>query len=396
MSDDELGSASREVGMVFRVGMQLASRFAEQSARRREQQSREAEQHSNQAAREYSERLRTERIAAETQLRKPLDPQWWDRATPHDITTAYEQAKAWESESEIATQAAAAVRSEVHRRYGIDIAHDRNARAFIDDSANKQALAQTAEQTAAGDRIQAAALIADAEQHDAAARQRRAEYDRKSDDAKEVNYGFLTSQVSNVAMAKRSHLEYLDTVTATDAPLTATDEAALEQLGQEVADLEHSIEDVFGGAGLVAAARFTQLFTDTEAYDHFIKSTTSSGLVDERAAQMAKVADFYEEALAQGELGGQETPFEPTDRPEIPQARSEAGASYDSAARREQFASDMRAAGVDDEAIAARISADICQGAPAGTITVPSTKSPRARKGRPGDGKHTDRERSGR
>jgi len=32
MSDDELGSASREVGMVFRVGMQLASRFAEQSA----------------------------------------------------------------------------------------------------------------------------------------------------------------------------------------------------------------------------------------------------------------------------------------------------------------------------------------------------------------------------
>ncbi|OZC87841.1 hypothetical protein CH272_28310 [Rhodococcus sp. 05-340-1] len=289
MSDDELGSASREVGMVFRVGMQLASRFAEQSARRREQQSREAEQHSNQAAREYSERLRTERIAAETQLRRPLDPQWWDRATPHDITTVYEQAKAWESESEIATQAAATVRSEVHRRYGVDITDDRGARAFIDDSQRKHALAQNSDRAAGLDRAQAAALIADAEHQDAETQQRHAQ----------DGYG--------------------------SGPGIENEEA--------------------------------QPLSEREARDQNSEHTERSQETDRRA---------------------------------------EADHSYDSAARREQFASDMRAAGVDDEAIAARISADICQGAPAGAITVPSTKSPRARKGRPGNGKHTDRERSGR
>lgn len=288
MSDDELGSASREVGMVFRVGMQLASRFAEQSARRREQQSREAEQHSNQATREYSERLRTERIAAETQLRRPFAPQWWDRATPHDITTVYEQAKAWESESEIATQAAATVRSEVHRRYGVDITDDRGARAFIDDSQRKDALAQNSDRAAGLDRAQAAALIADAEHQD----------------------------------------------------------AETQRLAQDGYGSGPGIED--------AEAQPTN---EREARD-----------------QNSEHAERSQEA----------------------NGRAEADHSYDSAARREQFASDMRAAGVDDEAIAARISADICRGAPAGAITVPSTKSPRARKGRPGNGKHTDRERSGR
>jgi hypothetical protein len=285
MSDDELSSASREIGMVFRVGMQLASRFAEQTARRREQQSREAERHSTQAAREYSERLRTERIAAETQLRRPLDPQWWDRATPRDITTVYEQATAWENESEIAAQTAATVRSEVHRRYGIDITDDRGARAFIDDSQRKHALAQNADGAANLDRAQAAALIADAERQDAET-QRRTQSGYGSD------------------------------------PDLQPDQA--------------------------------QPFTEPRAQE------------------------------------------QDSERSRKTEGHSEADHSYDSAARREQFASDMRAAGVDDEAIAARISADICQGAPAGATTVPSTKSPRARKGRPGTGKHTDRERSGR
>ncbi|OZC62807.1 hypothetical protein CH267_00155 [Rhodococcus sp. 06-621-2] len=285
MSDDELSSASREIGMVFRVGMQLASRFAEQTARRREQQSREAERHSTQAAREYSERLRTERIAAETQLRAPLDPQWWDRATPHDITTVYEQATAWENESEIAAQTAATVRSEVQRRHNIDITDDREARAFIDDSRRKYALAQNADGAANLDRAQAAALIADAERQDAET-QRRTQSGYGSD------------------------------------PDIQPDQ--------------------------------TQPFTEPRAQE------------------------------------------QDSERSRKTEGHSEADHSYDSAARREQFASDMRAAGVDDEAIAARISADICQGAPAGATPVPSTKSPRARKGRPGTGKHTDRERSGR
>ncbi|MBM4686361.1 hypothetical protein GS532_21955 [Rhodococcus hoagii] len=54
---DEIGHANREISQLLRMGLQIASRFAEQMARAREQQIRNAQAQSEQAARELRTRL---------------------------------------------------------------------------------------------------------------------------------------------------------------------------------------------------------------------------------------------------------------------------------------------------------------------------------------------------
>lgn len=62
--------------------------------------------------------------------------------------------------------------------------------------------------------------------------------------------------------------------------------------------------------------------------------------------------------------------------------RQEAADSYDSAERRETLASDLRALGVDEEAVEARVTADVGQGRPAAEAARPSDRPAKARKTR--------------
>ncbi|MER2162198.1 MAG: hypothetical protein ABS988_30340, partial [Rhodococcus sp. (in: high G+C Gram-positive bacteria)] len=77
--------------------------------------------------------------------------------------------------------------------------------------------------------------------------------------------------------------------------------------------------------------------------------------------------------------------------------RGEAVEKYDSADRRTAFANSMHAAGVDAEAIAARMSADTAQGRPArDAVRTGPGKPPVARKGKPNKSQGRDRQHAGR
>ena len=73
-------------------------------------------------------------------------------------------------------------------------------------------------------------------------------------------------------------------------------------------------------------------------------------------------------------------------------AGTEGRATYDSAERREAFASDLERAGVDHESVATRVRADVSQAVPATEATrTAMKKSPKARKGRAGRGRGVQR-----
>jgi len=109
----------------------------------------------------------------------------------------------------------------------------------------------------------------------------------------------------------------------------------------------------------------------------------------DRAAEVAREAaehepDPAERERAQGEAAGQD------DRGDV--ARTEGRATYDSAERREAFASDLERVGVDREIVATRVRADVSQAKPATDATrTTATKAPRARKGRAGRGQQVQR-----
>ncbi|MFD5330153.1 hypothetical protein, partial [Streptomyces sp. NPDC127092] len=168
---DEISNITRETGAIFRVGMQAASRLAEQMARTREAERRRAEQKSTQATRELEQRLNSERAAAESQLRAVLDDQWWDRADSGQIADNYQSARAWQNESPAAARAAERIEGEVKRRYGIDpsTAVDRDAiDRLLREAEARRNREKDEHDNARTDDLTASALIAEADRADRA------------------------------------------------------------------------------------------------------------------------------------------------------------------------------------------------------------------------------------
>ncbi|MFD7008123.1 hypothetical protein [Rhodococcus jostii] len=273
---DEISNITRETGAIFRVGMQAATRLAEQMARTREAERRRAEQQSTQATRELEQRLNSERAAAESQLRAVLDDRWWDRADSGQIADNYQSARAWQNESPAAARAAERIEEEVKRRYGID-------------------------------------------------------------------------------------------------PSTAVDRDAVNRLLRE------------------AEARRSR---EKEEHDNArTDNLTASALMAE-----ADRTDRAEQEQATLEADGTGTEPEPTPglvnpSPEGERLRDAAHTEWDSAERRDNFADDMRAAGIDAETVAARITADLDEAThPRNAVATGGPKrAPKARKGRAQIGKDSER-----
>lgn len=269
---DEIGHANREISQLLRMGLQIASRFAEQMARAREQQIRNAQAQSEQAARELRARLSAERSAAEAGLRPVMTDRWWNEAGPEQIADNWQTARAWQDHSEVAAQAADRIRQEVQSRYGIDVDNP-----GVDPQQIDQLLRDAEASKNAGNNEQ-----------DLADRDRR---------------------MASDLMAEAERLDR-------DRDLLGTD-----------------IDD--------------SSTTDT--------STTSDDL------------------------------------------RAQAEVEYDSADRRDALASDMRDAGVDKEAVGARMCADLDQGKhPRGAVQNAPRNAPQARKGKSGPSQSKQLEHSGR
>jgi hypothetical protein len=104
----------------MRQSLMVASRIAETLARRRQEAQRQREHQDTQAAHEAQVRLAADRSAARAALAPVNRDQWWDKAQPRDIATAYAVAEGWKDHDPAALAASEKIRQEVLTRYGVD------------------------------------------------------------------------------------------------------------------------------------------------------------------------------------------------------------------------------------------------------------------------------------
>lgn len=104
----------------MRQSLMVAARIAETLARRRQEGQRQQEHHDTQAAHETQARLAAERGSARAVLAPVQKDEWWDKAHPADIATAYAVAEGWKDHDPTALEASTRIREEVLARYGID------------------------------------------------------------------------------------------------------------------------------------------------------------------------------------------------------------------------------------------------------------------------------------
>ncbi|MCQ9165490.1 hypothetical protein [Arthrobacter sp. STN4] len=104
-----------------RVALTVAGRLGEQLARAHETALRRAQAAEEQQARELQGRLDAERAGARAQLAPVMDNRWWDAASGRDIERVHETATAWKNHDPAARNAAATIKDQVQRRYGLDV-----------------------------------------------------------------------------------------------------------------------------------------------------------------------------------------------------------------------------------------------------------------------------------
>lgn len=105
----------------LRLLLTTAGQIGERLGRLREENARRAEATSLQETRELRTRIEAEKRLALTDLGNVHRADWWDRAEPHHIANAYENARAWSGEAPEAVHAEHRIRDEVRSRYGIDV-----------------------------------------------------------------------------------------------------------------------------------------------------------------------------------------------------------------------------------------------------------------------------------
>lgn len=154
----------------LRQSLMIASRIAETLARHRQEAQRQQEHHDTQAAHEAQARLAAERSAARAALAPVENDQWWDKAQPSDIATAYAVAEAWKEHDPAALAASEKIRQEVLTRYGIDTRDVGSDAAYLEsgihtiatERARQEALARSQEESrkAAAEHDKAMQLLA--------------------------------------------------------------------------------------------------------------------------------------------------------------------------------------------------------------------------------------------
>lgn len=105
----------------LRVLLTAAGQVGERLARAREEALRRQQADSERDARELRSRYDAEHRAARAEMGNVHRPGWWDQASPEQIATAYQVARAWAQEDPEAVRAEQQLRQEVRSRYGIDL-----------------------------------------------------------------------------------------------------------------------------------------------------------------------------------------------------------------------------------------------------------------------------------
>jgi hypothetical protein len=120
MADETDGIEEAFDGQV-RVLVTAAGQVGERLARAREDALRRGQAVSEREARELRSRIEAERAAARAELGNVYRAQWWDRATPEQIASTYQVARAWAREDPEALRAEQRMGDELRTRYGVDV-----------------------------------------------------------------------------------------------------------------------------------------------------------------------------------------------------------------------------------------------------------------------------------
>ena len=103
------------------VAVAAADLLGERLANASSQELREMEDRAPLELAELYEAFESNGAAAVAELREIREPGWWDRADAHAIGHAYMTARAWKNFEPEAAEAEAHMRSELRKRYGIDV-----------------------------------------------------------------------------------------------------------------------------------------------------------------------------------------------------------------------------------------------------------------------------------
>lgn len=161
----------------LRVMLTAAGQVGERIARMREEALRRAASASEQEARALHSRLVAERDAARAALAAVHRPQWWDQASPDQIATAHQTARAWSREDPDAERAEHRIRQEVRTRFGVgvDVAGGDPAavRAAVERASALRAESGGERSRAGVEHVEAAQLVAEADTADRLAEESR-------------------------------------------------------------------------------------------------------------------------------------------------------------------------------------------------------------------------------
>lgn len=185
----------------LRVMLTAAGQVGERISRMREEALRRAASASEQEARALHSRLVAERDAARAALATVHRPQWWDQASPDQIATAHQTARAWSREDPDAERAERRIRQEVRTRFGVDVdaagGDPAAVRAAVERASALRAESGGERSRAGVEHVEAAQLVAEAETADRLAeesRQRAREQEQGPGDVEEARVASVDAE----------------------------------------------------------------------------------------------------------------------------------------------------------------------------------------------------------
>lgn len=107
----------------LRIGVTLGMRAAEVLAQVVAERAREGATSSQDQARQLTARLDAERSAARASVEAVGSEQWWARAQPEQITSAWQTTQAWKDVDPGLARKGEEIAAQLQARYGIDVEH---------------------------------------------------------------------------------------------------------------------------------------------------------------------------------------------------------------------------------------------------------------------------------
>jgi hypothetical protein len=351
---DESDGISEAFEGQLRVAVTAAGRVGEIIARQHEEAARRAQAASMQEANELTSRMNAERQSARTEYGQVYRSEWWERATPQDIGSTLATAHAWVHEDPEAVRAETRMSDELRTRYGVDVDQ-------------------------AGGDPQAVQAAVDAE-----VQRRQVEANRPAD-ASQQQSGVAAGDdpsalLEQVAAAERSARDARYRADfGNEGPEKSADQAQAQQSAGAANDARSELRSRYGidlsetagdynGTRAAVDAELLRLNGDTERQRSRTEESEAALLMRQadEADRRAEAANVRADNAPEG--SGERTQARKEARSHektAESARADYGPKYDSAERRENDANKLAAKGLQKEAVAAKMHADLGNAKPA-------------------------------